>query len=65
MKFELNKIEEKSANDFIKIHKEKHKYTNRHLTFAYTFVPLGIGDDIFIECSLCKEFKKITDVSSW
>jgi len=65
MKFELDEIEEESANEFIKIHTEKHKYTNKHLLFAYTFVPLGIGNDIFIECSLCKESKKITNVSSW
>lgn len=28
MKFKLNEVEEESANEFIKIHTEKHKYTN-------------------------------------
>lgn len=65
MKFNLNEVEENSANEFIKIHKNLHSHTNRHLLFAYTFIPLGIGVDTFIECSYCRECKNITDVQSW
>lgn len=65
-RFELNDKEKKKAEAFIKKH--KHPEVSKgaiggHIN--YVFTPTGIGICIWMECSICKAKKDITDYNCW
>jgi len=65
IKFELNDIEEKEAQEFIKEHDCPIPMDSGYIRyFSYAFTPTGIGNTIKIKCS-CGTEKDITDVSCW
>lgn len=67
IKFELNEVEEKSANDWMDKQKKKKK-TPKSTSggrFCYKFTITSVGDGITIIDNLLNEEKDITDYDCW
>jgi hypothetical protein len=63
-KYELDEVENKRANAFIKKHEKKCR-KDKHLLYSYVFTPTGIGIAVKIICPYCGEEKDITNVDCW
>lgn len=65
-KFELNEVEKKRAEKFIKKHlhpETNHGAIGGHI--SYTFIPTGIGNAVTIKCGDCDKEENITDYDCW
>ena len=68
--YELNKVEQEKANEFIKWHKKCRPnkgvdHLRQYVPFKYLFTPTGIGNAVEIICPYCGKKRDITDVDSW
>lgn len=72
IQFTLTDIESKTAEDFIKEHKDccrekLHKpfFSTTGGEFSYIITPTGLGNCVTIRCDSCGKEKEITDISNW
>lgn len=66
MKFELNPVEVKNAEDFKQMcYKIQEHLKVEAITFDYTFTPGSIGQSCSVHCNELNVGVNITDYSSW
>lgn len=72
IKFSLNEVESKAAEDFIREHKNcckeklgKEVFSSIGGKFTYTIIPTGLGLCTRIQCNSCGASKDITDIDNW
>lgn len=71
--FELNEVETKRAQEFMKAHSHRKELDSMKRPtfsaighqFSYIITPSGLGPLVDIKCNFCNETKRITDICSW
>ena len=74
MRFELDEVETKAAEDFMKEHNHTSEliakkgnpfFSTLGQQFSFEFIPGGLGNGVVITCNYCKESKDITNTDNW